>query len=49
LFQNEKANEKFLFENEPDVVRVISPVNPVEDFRKMVGNKKEDLVEEAIK
>ena len=39
--------QKFGFYNENEI-REIGSVNPAEDFKKMVSNKKADLVEIAI-
>ncbi len=42
-----KAGKKFAFEEET-VVRKITGQNPIEDFKKMIEDTKEDLVESAL-
>jgi hypothetical protein len=38
------VNKKFTFDDSGDYIKKISPVNPIEDFRAMMNNKKVDLV-----
>lgn len=42
------AKQKFGFEGGDDIVKEIGSVNPLEDFKKMVGEKRMDLVEPAL-
>lgn len=42
-----KAGKKFAFEEE-NIVRNISGQKPIEDFRKMIEETKEDLVDSAL-
>ncbi|KAL4491899.1 hypothetical protein ABPG72_006154 [Tetrahymena utriculariae] len=48
--ENIPISKKFAFDdyNKDDVVRKISSVSPVDDFFKMMTNKREDLVSDAI-
>lgn len=43
-------HKKFNLEDEEDrIIRNISPINPIDDFKAMITNKKVDLVEDAIR
>jgi ATP-dependent DNA helicase 2 subunit 2 len=42
------AKQKFGFEKADDIVKEIGPVNPLEDFRKMIHEKRTDLVDSAL-
>lgn len=48
--ENIPISKKFNFDNDnnDDITRKISAMSPIEDFFKMMTNKKEDLVSEAI-
>lgn len=46
---NALAGKKFNFLDEEETTRNISPVNPIEDFKKMMTDRTIDLVEDAIR
>jgi ATP-dependent DNA helicase 2 subunit 2 len=46
---NALAGKKFNFLDEEETTRNISPVSPIEDFKKMITDRTVDLVEDAIK
>ena len=47
--QKALKHKKFNLEDDEErVVRNISPINPIEDFRAMITNKKFDMVEDAV-